>query len=82
MVKPVVQTVGEARWFFLINFLLEYSCFTMFLVSAVQPSDSVKAIHRSTVFQIIFPQRSLQNIEHPVPCLIKYVLVCHLFDTF
>ena len=54
----------------------------MFLVSAVQPSDSVKAIHRSTVFQIIFPQRSLQNIEHPVPCLIKYVLVCHLFDTY
>ena len=34
-----------------------------FLVSAVQPSDSVKHIHRSTLLQIIFPQRSLQNIE-------------------
>ena len=54
----------------------------MFLVTSVQPSDSVKPIHRSTVFQIIFPQRSLQNIEHPVPCPIKYVLVCHLFDTY
>lgn len=42
-------------------FLFKYNGFTMLLVSGVQQSASV--IHILTLFQILFPYRSLRSIE-------------------
>ena len=38
------------------------------LVSGVQQSDSVLHIHVSILFQILFPYRPLQSIEHTSLC--------------
>ena len=44
--------------------LLEYSCFTMLLASAVQQSESALLIHVSPLLKISFPFRSPQSIGY------------------
>ena len=68
MVKPVVQTVGEAWCFFSIHFFLDHSWFTMFLVSAVQPETQLNTYTGTLSFRL-FSHRGhyrILNIQFPV----------------
>ena len=53
---------------FFYQFVLEYSCFKMLLVSAVQQNVSATHIHISPFFWILFPFRSPQSIEPSSLC--------------
>ena len=53
-------------WFLLSLFLIfieVYLIYNVVLVSGIQQSDSVIHTHKSTLFQILFPYRLLQNTE-------------------
>ena len=58
--------------------------YNVVLVSAVQQSESVIHMHISTLFQILFPYRSLESIEQSFLCYtvgpyllsILYIIVC------
>ena len=47
-------------------FSLKYSWFTVLLVWGVQQSDSGIHSHIATLFKILFPYGSLQNVEFPL----------------
>ena len=55
-------------YYFFFFFLLEYSCFTMLLVSAVQQSESATHIHVSALLWISFPSRSPQSTKESSLC--------------
>ena len=53
---------------FKLSFIGVQLIYNVALVSAVQQSESVIHIHISTLFQILFPYRSLQSIEQSSLC--------------
>lgn len=60
------KTINSKRGCLFFQFLLEYSCFIMF-VSPVLQSESVIRMHPSPVFWIFFPYRSPEPwVESPV----------------
>ena len=61
LVKPNQEPEGKGAVFCLFVFIFMDLIYNVVLVSVVQQSESV--IHISTLFQILFPYRSLQSIE-------------------
>ena len=73
---PLELNSYYARWkppiylalLILLLFLLEYSCFTMLCLPAVQQSESAMCIYMSSLFLDVLPIEA--TIEHWVPCAI------------
>ena len=55
----ICSSVARQVFFFLIGIQLIYNV----LVSGIQQSESVIYVHVSTLFKILFPQRTLQSVE-------------------
>ena len=58
----------ENTFFFFLIFIGVQLIYNVVLVSGVQQSESVMHIHISTLFQIVFPYRSLQSTEQSSLC--------------
>ena len=67
----------HADWVFLINFLLEYHCFTIPLVSTVQQNESPIHIHISSPFWTSFHSSHPSALSR-ISCAIQYILISYL----
>ena len=67
-VTPIPLFFQRVFIYFLINFIGVQLIYNVVLVSVVQQSESVMHTHISTLFQILFPCRSLQSIEQSFLC--------------
>ena len=92
---PAVEAQSPNHWtarehpYFLFYFIFigVQLIYNVVLVSGVQQSESVIHIHISTLFQILFPYRSLQRIEQSSLCYtvgpyqlpILYTVVCTVY---
>ena len=62
------------------EFLLEYSCFVVLLVSAIQQRESAARLHVAPLVWISFPFRSSRNAEFPELCS-RLSLVIYTVDS-
>ena len=82
--KTASKKTETSLSFLKLIFIGVWLIYNVVLVSAVQQSESVIHIHISTLFQILFPSRSLQSIEQSSLCYtvgsywlsILHIVVC------